>query len=260
MLQAAEFLGQVGIGVTSPCLFRGSDGETYVVKLQANRLGPVVLANEQLAAALGEKLGLCFPESRIIELDAGVIGRSRGLRQAGYKPGRQFACRFLPHSVYLNRARLQKAINKQQMAGVLLFDHLLFNPDRTKNRRNLLIRREAEGARIYAIDNSHLFMRGRWSADTLAKLAGRVMLNTRRSYGILLKHYLQPEDFSGYVAAIQGLTTLDFTNILDSIPWEWLPSGRDRDALLTFLVKRRDMTEEICRKICELIPVRVNPA
>ncbi|HWQ62155.1 MAG TPA: HipA family kinase, partial [Negativicutes bacterium] len=67
MLTALEHLGATARGVTSPQLFRADDGRVYVVKLQNNRLGPKVLANELIAARLGVALGLCFPPGGVIK-------------------------------------------------------------------------------------------------------------------------------------------------------------------------------------------------
>ena len=50
MLEAVEYIGRVGVGVTSPSLIKGDDGFTYVVKMQNNRLGTKVLVNEYIAA------------------------------------------------------------------------------------------------------------------------------------------------------------------------------------------------------------------
>lgn len=254
MLKAEEYIGSVGVGVTSPRIFRANDGLLYIVKLQRNRLGTKVLVNELLAAQMGERLNLCFPQGGIMELEAQIIHRYPRLARDGILPGKQFACRYLPHSFYVDRRKLSKAINKQQLAGVMLFDHLLHNVDRTWNRKNLLIRREETGARVYAIDNSHLFMRGRWTVESLQKLAGRLQVNRRRSYGELLKRYLKPADFQPYVQAIEQLSNDDIAGIVQQIPVEWLPSQEERAALIEHIMIRRDLVPQICRELFALIP------
>jgi hypothetical protein len=254
MLTAEKYIGEMGVGVTSPQLFTTADGTPYVVKLQYNRMGPKILANELLAVEIGTKLGLCFPQGGVIYLSRDVIQKHSQLRRSGIAPGKQFACRYLPHSYYVNRANLAKAINKQQLAGVMLFDHLLHNVDRTWNRKNLLIRREKEGMKVYAIDNSHLFIRGRWSEATLNKLADSLRVNHRRSYGVLLKHYLKPADFAPYVDAVLGLEESEIEEIVNSIPEEWLPRQEERKALICHIIQRRDLTPVICERLCSLIP------
>ena len=254
MLVAVKYLRPVGLGVTSPQLFRASDGQIYVVKLQNNRLGPKVLANELLGARFGELLGLCFPPSSIIELDEQVLNSSRRLKMAGVGPGLHFASQCLSDVRYLSPDNLSKAVNRKEMAGVMLFDHLFHNLDRTLNRRNLLLRREADGYRIYAIDNSHLFRRGRWTQESLAKLGPEIKINRYRCYGTLLKHFFQPDWFDEYVTKINKLSDQYLHQLIAEIPWEWLPHAGDRQALERFLITRRDMTTEIAGCLAAQIP------
>lgn len=254
MLVALDYLGAVGLGATSPQLFRADNGRVYVVKLQNNRLGPKILANELLGARLGEYLGLCFPDGGIIRLDEALVAKSRRLIMHSVPPGRHFACRYLSGVRYICRNNLRRADNLGQMAGVMLFDHLLHNLDRTLNRRNLLLRREGKRYRIYAIDNSHLFRRGVWTAESLEKLADSVRVNRYRTYGVLLKYYLEAGDFSPYLEKIKALDNDSLTELVAGIPAEWLPHRGERDALWAFLARRRAMAEEIVTCLKALIP------
>jgi len=254
MLTAIEYLRPVGIGATSPQLFRADDGKVYIVKLQNNRLGPKVLANELLGSKLGERMELCFPPAGIIELDNAVIQKNRRLATCHVREGKHFACQYLSHTEYLCGNNLYKAVNKSEMAGVMLFDHMLHNPDRTQNRRNLLLRHEPEGYRIYAIDNSHLFRGALWTVNRLEKMASHIQLNYRRTYGILLKKFLRPEHFEPYLAKIKNISDDEIRCIIDDLPVEWLPLDADRDALYQFLGIQRDKIEKIVNGICSLIP------
>lgn len=256
MLVALDYLGPVGRGVTSPQLFRASDGKIYVVKLQNNRLGPKILANELLGARLGEILGLCFPPGDVIKIDEQLVKKNRRLSAAGVRPGRHFGCRYLSGTRYLCSHNLFKAVNQSEMAGVMLFDHLFHNLDRTLNRRNLLLRREAGGYRIYAIDNSHLFRRGVWTRELLEKLAPQIKINHYRTYGTLLKHCLQPDYFNSYLTKIQQLSDCGLKEMVAGIPEEWLPQTSDRQILEQFLITRRDMAEEIVTCLSALIPAK----
>jgi hypothetical protein len=249
VLKAVEYLGPVGIGATSPQLFRADNGKTYIVKLQNNRLGPKVLVNELMAAKLGEILNLCFPPSFIIRLDEELIKKSVFLVMNKVKPGLHFACQYLNHTGYVDRHHLFRAVNKEELAGVMLFDHLFHNLDRTWNRRNLLIRKESAGYKIYAIDNSHLFKRGVWSTKLLEKLVKEIEVNRRRAYGLLLKHFFNKQHFDGYIQKIQQLTNEQLAAIIESIPYEWLSDEQERSSLLNYLIERRDMVNVIAEKL-----------
>ena len=253
-LTAVDYLGPMNWGVTSPQLFRANDGCLYVAKLCGNKLGVKALANEALAAILGEKLGLCFPPAGIIWLDGRLLEKNRRLLKAARRHGPHFASRYLGHCRFVDRTQLHRAANRNQLAGVMLFDHLLHNVDRTHNRKNLLIRREDERNLVYAIDHSHLFGTGRWTADSLRKLAGDLSVNTRRVYGLLLKHYLAPDDFESHAVAVTALSDTNVSQAVGAIPADWLPDENDRLILTEHLIMRRNLVDEIVARLTALIP------
>lgn len=254
MLYAAEHLGSTGLGVTSPQLFRADDGRVYVVKLQNNRLGPKVLANEYIGSRLGADLGLCFPPGEVIKLTEALVKKSRRLAAAGVTPGRHFACLYLSDTQYLCRHNVGRAGNLGELAGVMFFDHLTHNLDRTLNRRNLLIRREGRGWRAYAIDNSHLFRRALWTEDTLNRLAARNRVNRHGVYGTLLRNYLRPEDFAPYLTRVKEWDDAFLAEAVAAIPDEWLPHAAERRAVAGFFAARRDEADAVAVCLAALIP------
>ncbi|MEN6413779.1 MAG: HipA family kinase [Veillonellales bacterium] len=254
MLTGVKYLGAVGLGVTSPQLFRADDGKIYVVKLQNNCLGTKVLANEYLASQFAGVMDLCFPPGEIIYISDQVLQKSRRLKAKRVNKGPHFASRYIGGSRYVVRNNLYKAVNKTKLAGVMLFDHLFHNLDRTWNRRNLIIRREDQGGVVYAIDNSHLFRRGRWNINSLTKLESQITLNHRRAYGWLLKHFLTAGDFAPYVAKVKALSDEQITGLVENIPLQWLPDQAERQALIHYIRVRRDMVEEIAGRLYALIP------
>lgn len=254
MLTALEYLGSVGIGVTSPQLFRASNGKTYVVKLQNNCMGTKVLVNEYVACWFGQRMELCFPPSDLIEIHEQVFKKNRRLKAAGIKPRPHFASQYIHGNGYVSRRYLQRAVNKRAMAGVMLFDHMFHNVDRTKNRKNLLVCHEDAAYVLYAIDNSHLFVRGRWSVHSLEKLTSRIAVNHWRAYGWLLKYFLAAEDFAPYVTKVKGISDQDLAQLVQSIPQEWLPKDSERAALLNYMIARCNMVDDIAFTLCQSIP------
>lgn len=263
-LTAVAYLGPMKLGATSPQLFRGSDKQLYVVKLLGNKVGPKALANEFLAAQLGARLGLCFPASGIISIDGELLKTNRRLKKAGVVAGPHFACQYVSHAFYVDRTTLSRVMNKTEMAGVMLFDHMVHNVDRTVNRKNIIIKREPTGYHMYAIDHSHLFKRGRWTVAHLTALENDLAVNTRRTYGLLLKHFLKPDDFIKYARAIGDLSDEYLAQTVAAIPEQWLADPIDRQALLSHLICRRNLIDQITARIIELIPAahhhKVTPA
>lgn len=254
MLTALEYLGSVGIGVTSPQLFRAHDGKVYVVKLQNNRMGTKVLVNEYVAWRFGQLMELCFPPSDLIQIDEKLLGRNRIIKRAGIRRGPHFASQYLHSNRYVAKRDLRRAVNKSAMAGVMLFDHMFHNVDRTKNRKNLLVRREDTSYVLYAIDNSHLFVRGRWNAQSLERLAPQIMINRWRAYGWLLNYFLAAEDFAPYAAKVRSITDEELYDLVESIPQEWLSQDSERAALLGYMLARRNMVGDIVAALCQSIP------
>ena len=254
MLVAIKHFGGVGVGVTIPQLFRADDQKFYVVKLKNNRLGSKVLVNEFIAAKIGIAMGLCFPASDIIEISKNMLEKSPRLMSLGAAPGRHFASRFLNHTKYVKRENLYKTMNINEMAGVILFDHIFHNADRTNNRKNLLLRKEGTEYKIYAIDNSHLFRSSRWEKEDIDNLSMRIKVYYLYSYGVLLRDCLCPEDFIPYVEKIKKISNEYINDIVKEIPAEWLLQEAERQALIKYIILRRDMVEDIYKKICKFIP------
>lgn len=254
MLTALEYLGSVGVGVTAPRLFRANDSKVYVVKLQNNPMGSKVLVNEYIACWFGLRMELCFPASDLFEIDEQVLKKKRRLRAEGISHGPHFASQYLYGARYVNRHDLQRAVNKRVMAGVMLFDHMFHNVDRTKNRKNILVCREEENRVLYAIDNSHLFVRGRWNAQSLGKLVEKITVNQWRTYGWLLKYFLGTNDFTFYAGKVKGIRDEELAELVESIPTEWLHKVEEKEALLRYMIRRCAMVDEIVSALCQSIP------
>lgn len=254
MLKAVKYFGEVGIGVTAPQLFRADDRKIYVVKLQSNQIGSKVLANEFIAAKIGEIMGLCFPLSDVIEITEQTINQNPHLTELGIIAGRHFASQYLNHTEYLKKNNLNKAVNIPEMAGVILFDHMFHNHDRNKNTKNILLRKENTGFRIYAIDNSHLIRSGTWTLKTINALSGAIFSYYRQSYGLLLNSYLCSQDFLPYIEKVANISNEDIENLVQEIPREWLPDSAERQAFQEFIIIRTGMVEKIWDVLCNHIP------
>jgi hypothetical protein len=254
MLIAVEHLGSVGVGVTAPQFFRADDGNIYVVKLKDNPLGSRVLASEFLAAKLGEILGLCFPPSSIIEIKEHTLQGKQDLAALETISGRHFASQYLDNTQYVGKNNLYQAVNTSEMAGILLFDHMFHNKDRANNTKNLLLRQEESGYKIYAIDNSHLFRSGRWTLESLNSLSTVITTYYRYSFGLLLKDCLSAQDFIPYLEKVKKLSNQQIDTLVREIPQEWLPDEPERQALARYIKIRRDMVEKIWIELCKQIP------
>lgn len=240
--------GRIGVGVTAPRLMEGADGKLYVVKLAANRVGKKVLANEWLGYRLGEKLRLPIPRGAMVRFAPRLLEASPALGKLSAADEVHFATRYLADCEYVGRRTIMCAVNKDEVVGAMLFDHFLYNEDRTLNRKNLLARRERCGIRIYVIDHSHLLGSGRWTAETLLMRAEKVTVDRRLAYGWLLRHYVTGERLMPHLQRILSIKAAEVEDILHEIPTAWLGDA-DKEAVLCFWQMRSSKAEEIAETI-----------
>lgn len=244
-------LGAVGVGVTSPRLMLGKDGRRYVVKLMTNKVGPKVLANEWLGFRLARRVGLCVPCGEMVCIPPALVHKNRSLRKMCADEGVHFGSRYMTGCEYVGRRVMRLAVNKDEVVGTMLFDHLLYNDDRTLNRKNFLARWEGRGYRIYAIDHSHLLGSGRWTEASILRRGESYAVNERRVFGWLLRHYLTREKLAPYVERILSVTDDEVAEMIAEVPPAWL-TDEDRAVVLRFWQSRRGQTEEIADRIAGL--------
>lgn len=243
--------GRVGVGVTMPRLMEGSDGKLYIVKLAGNRIGAKALANEWLGYRLGRRCGLCIPYAEQARIAPKLLVMRTNLARQSTVDEVHFAMRYLPNCEYVGRRAMQYAINKDEVVGAMLFDHLLYNEDRTLNRKNLLAVWSWRGARIYAIDHSHLLGSGRWSAESLGERVTKIEINQRLAYGWIMRHYAGYDRLMKYAERIGSIKEEEIETILREIPTAWL-SDTDKEAFRRFWQTRQSMVTEIAEKIALL--------
>ncbi len=251
MISIKRDLGAMGVGVTSPRLMLGSDGRRYVVKLMQNKVGPKVLANEWLGFRLARRVGLCVPRGEMVCIPSALVHKNQYLRKVRADEGVHFGSRYLAGCEYVGRRVMRLAVNKDEVVGTMLFDHLLYNDDRTLNRKNFLARWEGRGWRIYAIDHSHLLGSGRWTEETLLRRGESHTVNERRAFGWLLRHYLTREKLAPYVERILSVENDEVAEMVAEIPPAWL-TDRERDTVMRFWQSRRGQTEEVADRIADL--------
>ena len=255
MLFAKEYLGEVGVGATSPLFFRADDGHIYIVKVMTNPLGGKVLANEYIAARFGHILRLPFPISDYFYITNEWLEQHPHLREAGISAGVHFASRYIEDVCYLTTESLSVINNRSEVAGMILFDHLFHNADRAHNKKNMLLSPiKVDTYMLYGIDHSHLFRSGRWTASSLHDWEYRIRIYDQNWYGIFLSKWIYANDFLPYIYIIEEINDNIIKSILRSIPYEWLPDKAERKALFHFIKTRFELVGNIYQKICRYIP------
>lgn len=255
MLLVKEYLGEVGVGATSPLFFRADDDRTYIVKVMFNPLGGKVLASEHIAACFGRLWGLPFPDSDFFVITEKWLNEHPQFYDTAITSGIHFASRYLESVRYVTPEILPAIRNRKYAAGMLLFDHLFHNGDRAHNRKNmLLLPYDASSYTLCGIDHSHLFRSGRWTDHSLDDWAYRIRLYDQNMYGRFLSDWIYADDFTPYLHMIEQTKDSAIKEIIRSVPREWLPDPQERKALFRFLKIRFDLVDDIFHKICKRIP------
>jgi len=250
-------------GSSRPQLIRFSNRRRYVVKFKNNGVqGTRALVNEYVAGKLARTLHLPVPRFRVVYIPKKFIKKKRKLRRHRFKPGRQFASRFIPGGISHVRKLppRSKIVNRQQLAGILVFDQWVNNVDRLK--RNILVKKTSRRKRykIYMIDHGHSFSQHRppnrpncrWTPRTLKRLPRTLQPNP--FYRWCWSQVKSPDEILQFVTRIEKIPNRRIRRIIRSIPKDWNVSRKEKKSLYLYLIRtkkkiRRLMTKQIKKRL-----------
>jgi hypothetical protein len=138
---ATRYVAPLREGGSLPALVEADDDGLYVVKLRGAGQGPRALVAEVLAGELARALGLPVPEIVLVDMDAELARAEpdpeiQELVQAsaGVNAGLDFLPGSLPYAPAAGRPP-----EAELAAGVVWFDALVENVDRTPRNPNILV-------------------------------------------------------------------------------------------------------------------------
>lgn len=235
---------------TRPIECELDDGVRAFIKVLGNPEGPSALACELVGTELARLLGIPVLDVAILEYPAALCTKLE--HDLVPQQGPCFATRAAMGISWDGRGESLDALdNPEQVAGLVVLDTWLRNPDRfsvrlgttRKNLRNVFLREDGvpRGSfRLYAIDHTHAIRQdGELTHQSLSSARERESL----IYGLFpeFTQRIEPEDLAPY---IERLRLVAHTNEIDAIvrrtPRQWLPDGEVRQDLPGFL-KRRAM-------------------
>ena len=217
-----ESVGPVERSSTDPLLLVDTLGQEWLVKLT----GPESRDHlrEWLSAAVAEQMGVATPpfgvgrieESLITALSAGDhVERAFAARVRRQGP-HVFASRWLHGAVEPTDLR---RLNRSALAGILTFDLLICNPDRTAGHTNLLL----HGGRTLAIDHAQAVP---WY-DVQVEAANIIGPHVATAVGVM--------------PAPCGVTDAELEGVVRSVPRSWWPRADLAERVLDELVARADV-------------------
>lgn len=254
-IRAVKHIRGMPRGSSRPQLILFSDGRKYIVKFKNNPIqGTRALVNEYVAGRLAQLLGLPVPRFKIVHISRQFFRDNPTLFRHRFRPGHQFASEYIPNCLKkIDKKSLTQLniINRNQLAGIVVFDQWVNNIDRRK--RNILLRPIAKGRgyKLFMIDQGHSFSyydyithkrQCRWTPETLEFLPQKLKVNAFYHW---CRRQSRREDFASYLKKIQQLSDRQIYQVIVSIPKDWNVTRAEREALYAYLIKARKMLPDL---------------
>jgi hypothetical protein len=229
-VSATRYVTPLREGGSLPALVEADDDGLYVLKFRGAGQGAQALVAELVAGEVGRALGLPVPEIVLVELDAG-LGRAEPDPEIQdlivASDGLNLGMDFLPGAVAFG-PRAGAELDPELAAGVVWFDALVTNIDRTPRNPNLLMWHD----RLWLIDHGAALYLHHGDGDAGAR-AGEAFAPIR-------DHVLLPWAGSIAEADARLAPLLDadvIAAIFDQVPESWLAAGA-RAVQGDYLVRR----------------------
>lgn len=232
-------------GYSKPQLIRFDDGQNYVVKFKNNHSGTRILVNEYIASRLAELLGLPVPAFKTISIPRSFIEQNP-IIPSRFKGGNQFATLFIPGCTPLNRnlhtPTQVQIVNRDALAGMVVFDKWIGNTDRKDN--NLLLQPVGKGAyQVIMIDHGRCFSDAKWTVKTLRKMPdmGKIL----KIHQWCASYFKSPRELVLAADRIVSLPEDMIYQVVHSIPEDWEVSGVEREAVFRHLIQAKTLLHSI---------------
>lgn len=239
-------------GITEPKLAITDDNTSVIVKTINGPEGNRVLFNEYYCYRMAILLEIPMPESGICLIDntTEILNECVNDNQYGYG----FYSTYINKAVPLVETIISKIKNRDDFYKIVLFDHIIFNPDR--NAGNLLVQYYKKNILLKVIDHSHVFVnQAIWDANCLELamkekdyFSTRVLEENKYLYNMFF-HNMKPS--SGEFSEIKERFCTKISegllrSIIADMPKEWISSDKDVDALIKYTLYRIEHIDDIC--------------
>jgi hypothetical protein len=218
-VNATRYVLPLREGGSLPAIVEADDLGLYVVKFRGAGQGALALVAELVAGEIGRALGLNVPDIVLVNIDD-ALGRNEPdyeIRDLIKKSaGLNLALDYLPGSTMFDRAANDK-VTAEVASLAVWFDAFTQNVDRTPRNANLLMWHH----KPYFIDHgAALFFHHNWATmpkkidSPFAEIAQHILLTWASQIP------------SASQIAHQRLSNAVFTEILASVPDEWLKAAQ----------------------------------
>ncbi|MEH7250640.1 HipA family kinase [Neobacillus niacini] len=237
-------------GKSNAHLITFNDGRDYAVKYFQSGFEKT-LANEWVAYCLARYLGLPIPFAQLVEIPPEFSSTIPELAQMTQTKS-QFASLYVPDCFDGHQVTAVPSIsNRENLAGIILFDYWMCNRDRT--RKNIILCDDAVNSyHLWIIDHAEVFASYNWGFEDLEALPITILKSA--THQIMACFIENEQDFYEQLEIIQTLPIHLIEEIVALIPDDWQVTSEERKAIVSTLVTRR---KRILRKLMERFMKRV---
>ncbi len=239
-------------GCTEPLLMNTDRGH-FVVKTLQNSQGHKALINELICFKLGKLLGIPIPNVAFIKIDQELIDADERLQKVNVEPGLHFGSFFMERAEpAIGSGLVDLSVNKEDIPSIILFDQIIYNNDRTRNKGNLLF--DMKNKKIIVIDHSHTFKLGLiWDEVQLKQICEEDICLVSdfhgHNYRPLLRYINGNSPFDKVMHALEHLTEKNLALCFEGVPVEWGLTVSEKKALLEFVSHRINNVDDLLQLI-----------
>lgn len=240
-------------GITEPFICTANNHKQYVMKGIHNSCTGKILFNELFCSRFAKLLELPIPQYEIALLPQSVVESNYELSQLNVQEGYIFCVEYLTKATpSLTAGTISKALNQDDIPGMIIFDIIIGNTDRATNFKdgnagNYLF--HSKSKKLVLIDHSHVFIYGElWNAKRLKEkmyLGATVDNDLETRYRLFKKYVNGYNPFSDILLKISQTTDEQFESLIKDIPEKWGVSYEDQLATLEFIRYQCDNIKDI---------------
>ena len=215
---------KINIGKTNPSSVKCDNRKTYAIKGVNEDCTSSTLFNEIISYRLAQLLDLPIPHCELVNLPENVIYDNFLLNQLSFTQGVCFASEYILGSTRINPVVLEKISNTCEIPGIILFDQLILNTDRSDNDGNFYFDRKNK--RLIVIDHSHIFNGWQhWEVNDLKRLIDippKIVDNIKgKNYRYFVPYVNGNSPFSKITQSISNISQEEIDGLFEDIPLEW---------------------------------------
>lgn len=241
----------IGTGTTNPKFAVLDNDEQVIIKLYNGIQGNLVLFNEYICYRLARLLKINMPISGICYVDNSTELLNNDVKEENFGYG--FYSTYLGKAAIIFETIIPLIENKEEFFTMLLFDHVIFNTDR--NWGNLLVQYYKNKILLNIIDHTHVFInQSIWDSQCLERgieendyISTQILEENQYLYDMFFRNLgYNKEKVKQLVLYFKEIITYDKLNqIIQEVPSSWLPTNKDVNTLIKYILYRIEHLDDI---------------